>query len=745
MKQSPQHITAGQASRWWQMILIPVALVATTVASYYASLSYGFQFDDIANIKKMFDIRHDTFAKLFFARPRWISQWLNTLYYSKVQFNPMLYRVGNVMIHSVGGLLVFYLVYTLLAGLRKQSFFKDNCLAIAATTAGLFLLHPVQTQTVSYVIQGQLEGMAGVITVAIVLCFVYWVRATTPFARWSLGALLAFICALSIGAKEITIVAPFLVLLTDWFFIAQGDFAQMRKRWLDHALVFASILLTYVYFKGTFMFKAATLQLESVNNIGNQLTQERTAKILPIQFAISQFKVILHYIVMFIWPFKPLGISVEYDWMLSTSFFAADCLLPFLSLVSLWSYLAYVLSKNKTNVIVFGFAWFFVAVLPRSSIIPSSELLVDYKTYLASVGMLLIVASAVVWLFKWIVQTMQQRTQVVASAPLVSCALACLLVGAGYATHERNKVWRSGLDFWGNVMENAPGKARAYNNFAVALCDQKKYREAIPFYKKAVLMDAKYPDPWNNLAVIYSLLGDVDGAIDAMKNTIRIQPYYPEAYNNMASFLMQKKDYEGAEKNLKVALKLRKHYGKAYFNYGKLYMMQEKLDQALPYFKQACLDADMDNEAGFKVYAQVAFKMQDWKESAIALQRLCQLAPSNLEYKAQLAQVYLMDKQNEKALAGFQALTRLNPNEPRYFFNVGEAAFNLEDIPTAREYYLLAQEKGYNSANLLLRLASCYDAQGDRHATREALLAAQECTDITPELKKHVAFELAHL
>ena len=63
------------------------------------------------NIKKMFDIRHDSFAKLFFARPRWISQWLNSFYYSYVKLDPYMYRVGNVIFHSIGGVLVFYLIY----------------------------------------------------------------------------------------------------------------------------------------------------------------------------------------------------------------------------------------------------------------------------------------------------------------------------------------------------------------------------------------------------------------------------------------------------------------------------------------------------------------------------------------------------------------------------------------------------------------------------------------------------------
>ena len=52
--------------------------------------------------------------------------------------------------------------------------------------------------------------------------------------------------------------------------------------------------------------------------------------------------------------------------------------------------------QNATSIIAFGFLWFFIAIGPRSSFIPSSELLTDYKTYLASLGVLLLLALGVV-------------------------------------------------------------------------------------------------------------------------------------------------------------------------------------------------------------------------------------------------------------------------------------------------------------------------------------------------------------
>ena len=48
-------------------IFPPLLLIVITVFFYYDSLQYAFQFDDLANIVKNFQVRSGTFADLFLA------------------------------------------------------------------------------------------------------------------------------------------------------------------------------------------------------------------------------------------------------------------------------------------------------------------------------------------------------------------------------------------------------------------------------------------------------------------------------------------------------------------------------------------------------------------------------------------------------------------------------------------------------------------------------------------------------
>src|SRR5690606_29967116 len=119
-----------------------------------------------------------------------------------------------------------------------------------------------------------------------------------------------------------------------------------------------------------------------------------------------------------------------------------------------------------------------------------------------------------------------------------------IVLPLGCMTLKRNNIWRSGLEFWPNMIDNAPQKARADNNYGVELSLKLgKYVESIPYFQKAIDMDPLYPDPYNNIAVVYAHIGQVDRAIESLKQVLRINPYHAEGYNNIASFFLQKKDY----------------------------------------------------------------------------------------------------------------------------------------------------------------------------------------------------------
>lgn len=726
-----------ESTSWLYNIIPPAALAFITACVYYPSLNYEFQFDDIANISKHFNIRHNTFSSLWFTGTRWISYWLNAIHYSIGKFDPFSYRVGNVMIHTVNGILIFFVVKTALEQLKKSSFYKENAFCISFVTALLFLLHPVQTQTVSYVIQGELEGLAALFILAMSLCLLKFAQAATSATRFILGVSLFALAILSCGTKEIALISPAILVLIDWFFIAQGNWPSLKQRLPMHASLLTVITGIYVWLlKPAFFTKIFTLESVAKNNIGNVITQDPNATITPWHFLISQFKVVLHYIWMFIWPFD---ISVEYDWMLVKGFFAPDCIFPLMILLLLSYGVYHLLHHDKANIIAFGALWFAVCMAPRSSIIASPELLVDYKTYTASFGILLLLAMGLVYVFAKLIKT-ANNVPVLSHQKFGVVALACLFaVPMSMQTIHRNTVWRSGLEFWENIIQNAPGKARAYNNYGVELSQKKQqFQQAVPYFKKAIAMDAKYPDPCNNLAVAYSHMGRVDDAIAALKHSLEINPYYPEGYNNLASFFIQKKELDMAEQYLNIALKIRPHYGKAFFNMGRIYAERGDQEKAWQCFKDSCTKADLDTDIGYATYGRVSLSIGKFDDAIFGLTKALEIDPNYPEARFNLANAYFLTERYEESIAHYDRLLAHSQNEYRVWFNKGEAHLKLNQIGNALACFEKVRPMSDQLPHLALRLATCYEKTGQIPKAKQELLAAAN-NNSAPENVRSIA------
>ena len=210
--------------------LFSFSLILLTFIFYWPSLFYDFQFDDNLAILKQFAIRQSTFSSLFFSSTRWVGEWINTLNFGIKKFDPFVFRITNLSIHLLATLLVFLFIYLLLGRRNRESFLYQFHIQIAAFNATLFALHPLQTQTISYIIQGRLEGLSAFFVLATLLAFFF---ATKVKKQWKqiLAIIVMFIsAALAYGSKEISVVTPFLVLLTDWFFIANGKWQAIKKR-----------------------------------------------------------------------------------------------------------------------------------------------------------------------------------------------------------------------------------------------------------------------------------------------------------------------------------------------------------------------------------------------------------------------------------------------------------------------------------------------------------------------------------
>lgn len=740
---SATHARAGNLlkSSLFQTLFPPAVLLFLTGLIYYPSLKYPFQFDDIANIAKRFAIRFDNPFDRWFTHTRWFGDWLNRLNYQWGGFDPFWYRTFNLGIHLIAGMVVFFLTYSLCTMIAKRWQIAQHASLISFTAAGLFLLHPVQTQTVSYVIQARQEGLATMFVLMTLLAYVRTLLAKTTSQRVLCGSWFVVAAMLSRGTKELVVALPFLMLLVEWFFVAQEDWGVFRKRFMIGMAIAGVFLLAVLYqHPWSFIRDAITLNATTINNRGNILTPNPYDIITPWMFFISELRVIVHYLAIFFWPFD---ISVEYDWKITSSFFTPQVVFPAIILAALVGFIVLNMWRRKRSFTVFGLLWFFIAIAPRSTIIPSPELACDYKTYLASYGVLLMIS---VWLvegaFK-LAEVCKERLDWAGRQEMQMVALSLVLCVAGYSAYERNKVWSSAIGFWQDNVAKAPLKARVHNNLGVALSESGKYAEAIPHYYRALALDAYYADPYSNLAVAYSMQDQVDKAIEALRNAIHIFPEYPEAYNNLGTLLLQKGNREEAEEALLAAVKLRPYYGKAYYNLARLYEERGNDNKAWEYLK-AAVEGDLDVPEIYFRFGQMSMKIQKYDHAVRAFEWVINHGEAQDQVWFNLANSYYMQGQQDKARDIYQRLANNNPLDARYTYNLAEAHYAKKEYEMALALFKRVTELPQPIAQSFFRVASCLEQLNRYDDAKNFLLQLQQ-VKATDEFKTALRSEIGRL
>lgn len=564
-------------------LLIPSALSIITFFVYYPCLGYVFMFDDLPTIINYFHVRSIDFKGQFFSNPRWISRLWNQITYHFYGANPFVFRIANVFMHLVIGVLIFFIVLHLCNHVKKNMFLKTHALLLATFTSMLFLLHPVQTQTVTYITQMRLEGLVSLFTMLVIFCFIYATSTKNLKKKYGLYGLMFFLTFFALGTKEIIIVLPALLILIDWFFIAEGDWQSIKSRWWVHTIVFcivACMMVKYGFLTPHYV-KIATGPVH--NNRGNILTSNHAERITWYPFLLSQVKVLLHYLWIFICP---LSLSFDYDLKLSSHLYDFDVIMPFLLLTSLLVCAAWCYYRYNNSVFAFGLLWFFVAMLPRTSIFLSTELVCDYKTYPAAFGMMFLLAFLLVYVLVFLTQhrffyRICQNLNLImsTSAIVLCCVLAC-------ATSLRNQIWRSELDFWADAIIKAP-KSRGFNNYAIALWEAGRAQEAMEYFRKAIEKDSWYAEPHVNLATIYQMRKEYDKALTHYGHALEIGEAHPELFNNLGMLHFDNQSWDAAERCLKQAIELKPYYSKPHYNLGKLYQLINRNEEALICYENA--------------------------------------------------------------------------------------------------------------------------------------------------------------
>ncbi len=588
--------------------LLSIALISCLGIIVYSNTFHcSFHFDDANSITDNFSIKD--ISNLQNIWDFWPSRFIT---YFSIAFNYHFsgldvfgYHLFNLGVHIISAILVWWLVLlTLSTPAMKEQKITQQADFIALFAGLVFVSHPIQTQAITYIVQ-RAASMAALFYLAS-LCFYIKSRllqdtsviaskakqsfkkiASSPMAprNDTLGKFY-YVCSLitavmAMFTKELAISLPLMILLYEFSFLK----SKKSFNW-GHAVPF---LLTI------FIIPLTVSLTTSI-----RLSGEDANPISSTQYLLTQFRVIVTYVRL---VFLPLNQNLDYDYSLSNSLFELPtlCSFLFLTVVLFWAKCLF----SKYRLVSFSIFWFFLALLPESSLFPIKDVIYEHRLYLPLVGYSIFLVSGVYYLFRKNTIKMMVMT--------LTMIIACNAV----LTYQRNKIWLNDITLWDDVARKSPHKRRPFFMRGLFYNQQGNLPQALSDFNRAIEIDPNYAGAYNERGKVYSQQGNLPQALSDFNRAVELNHNFAEAYNNRGNIYKGQGNLTGALSDFNRAIEIKPKYEFAFANRGNTYTMQGDLTDAISDLSKAIeLSPDFAgfyNDRGF-LYARKGDFTKAWED-----------------------------------------------------------------------------------------------------------------------------------
>ena len=548
----------GKGWRVWQVAAALLASLVLAFEIYSPALSGPFLLDD---------------GYQFFGRPdvayMKLHHWLNNVrpllnlsFYINYQLSgtdTTSYHVVNVLLHWLNTILCFFILRRLLRAVSPASGPGWRCDLAPLAAASLFLVHPVQTESVAY-ISSRSELLSVLPAYAALL--IYLARPE-PAIGWGRAAAVIVLFGTAVLSKEHAAALPAVLVLADLFFHPAGPLRGVKSNWRLYAplAIAAALGLSFVW---------KTLR-------GTTSAGFRLAGLAWYEYFFTQWRMFWSYVRLSVLPF---GLNADPDIALSRTPIEHGALFAGLAIVALLG--AVFVYRRRFPLAAFGILVFVVLLAPTSSVVPIRDLFAERRLYLPMIGLLCVALEGL--------RHLNPRQ----NGALL--ALAFGLFGLSFLTWQRAHVWSGAIPLWADTVEKSPNKYRPRFQYAFALYQDQRCTEAAEQFQRTSALDTQ---PGEQLYVDWALALDCAGRLDeAAAKLEQASRAIPSVliYVNLAMIYGKSGRNDQALAVLDKAEKISPRFAQIHAFRGNIYFSQQKPEAAAASYRRA-LELDPTNQA----------------------------------------------------------------------------------------------------------------------------------------------------
>ncbi|WP_010260188.1 tetratricopeptide repeat protein [Treponema primitia] len=168
--------------------------------------------------------------------------------------------------------------------------------------------------------------------------------------------------------------------------------------------------------------------------------------------------------------------------------------------------------------------------------------------------------------------------------------------------------------------------AASLNDSGIALTEANRPYEAIPLFRKALIMEPENPLLWMNLGIAQQRTGDYEEALNSFQRAVYIDDDLTEAWVSMGLIYYEIEQLDLAEECYHSALVRDGNSPKTWNNLGVLYFVEGSYEEARHCFEEAVTMLPMYYEALFNL-RDACRKLQDFRAAAEFERILSKVSP----------------------------------------------------------------------------------------------------------------------
>lgn len=646
----PTVIRAGP----WAHLGVAALIIAAIWIAYANSVNGPFVFDDLASIPANPTLRDLGDLGAVFSPPgQGVTvtgrPWLNASFavnYAISGLSPRSYHLVNIAIHTMAALLLFGVVRRTLLRPLLAPRFGAAALPLSGTIAVLWALQPLQTESVTYVVQ-RAESLMGCCYLFTLYAFIRSLDPGRPRV-WQIAGWLG--CLAGMATKEVMISAPLMIVLYDRI-LGAGSWADV---WRQRSHVHGAFAATWL------LLAALVLHADSRGG-----TSGLGVPVRALDYWATQPAAIVHYLSLALWP-NPLVFDYGTPWREGTApLLAAGAMAAIVLGLGGW-----LLWKGRPTALLV--VWFFAILAPTSVVPGARQTMAEHRMYLALAPVLIaLVLSGYRWLR-------------IGPAPWLALAGAVALL-----TATRNRDYRSELRLWNDTVAKAPTNPWARDNLGKALADAGRHRDALAQHQTAIRLRPYDPKSHFGAGNAWMALQHYANAIAEYREALRHDPAYLEARVNLGIALYTDRQFDAAAQTFAEAIRqhsdradLHAFLGNALVRTGAMSDAERELRRALELNPRLA-------DAAYNLGA-LYLQQQKWAEAREALNRSVQVDPHQARTHAALGISFAQLGQLPEAIIAFKAAVRLNPNDPKLHENLAALYHAQGDVGAAESEFATA-------------------------------------------------------